>query len=61
MGQADKRFSMKTRAEEKCVVAKVERRLSVVGDLEAVVSANLQRAARLGQSIFQKAFTGELV
>jgi hypothetical protein len=29
--------------------------------LEAVVSANLQRAARLRQSILQKAFTGELL
>jgi len=29
--------------------------------LEAVVSANLQRATRLRQSILQKAFTGELV
>jgi hypothetical protein len=28
---------------------------------EAVVSANLQRAARLRQSILQKAFTGELL
>jgi type I restriction enzyme S subunit len=39
----------------------VERRLSVVEELEAVVSANLQRAARLRQSILHKAFTGELV
>jgi hypothetical protein len=28
--------------------------------LEAVVSANLQRATRLRQSILQKAFTGQL-
>jgi len=32
----------------------------VVEELEAVVSANLQRANRLRQSILQKAFTGEL-
>jgi len=35
--------------------------LSVVEELESVVSTNLQRAARLRQSILQKAFTGELV
>lgn len=47
-------------AEQTRIVAEVERRLSVVEELEAVVSANLQRAARLRQSILQKAFTGEL-
>jgi len=41
-------------------VAEVERRLSVVEELESVVTANLQRATRLRQSILQKAFTGEL-
>ncbi len=43
------------------VVTEVERRLSVIESLEAVVSANLQRAARLRQSILQKAFAGELL
>jgi hypothetical protein len=46
----------------------VERRLSVVEELEAVVTANsdesrdsvLQRSTRLRQSILQKAFTGNL-
>jgi len=47
--------------EQTRIVAEVERRLSVVGELESVVSANLQRATRLRQSILQKAFTGELV
>jgi type I restriction enzyme S subunit len=42
------------------IITEVERRLSVVEELEAVVSANLQRAARLRQSILQKAFTGQL-
>ncbi|MGA2869343.1 MAG: type I restriction-modification system subunit M N-terminal domain-containing protein [Verrucomicrobiota bacterium] len=41
-------------------MAEVERRLSVVEELESVVTANLQRATRLRQSILQKAFTGEL-
>jgi type I restriction enzyme S subunit len=47
--------------EQTRIVAEVERRLSVVEELEAVVAANLQRATRLRQSILQKAFTGELV
>ena len=47
-------------AEQTRIVAEVERRWSVVEELEAVVSANLQRATRLRQSILQKAFSGEL-
>jgi type I restriction enzyme S subunit len=47
-------------AEQTWIVAEVERRLSVVEELEWVVTANLQRATRLRQSILQKAFTGEL-
>jgi type I restriction enzyme S subunit len=35
--------------------------VSVVEELEVVVSASLQRASRLRQSILQKAFAGELV
>jgi len=47
-------------AEQTRIVAEVERRLSVVEELESVVSANLQRATRLRQSILQNAFTGKL-
>ena len=47
-------------AEQTRIVAEVERRLSVVEELEGGVSANLQRATRLRQSILQKAFTGNL-
>ena len=36
-------------------------RLSVAEELDVVVSANLQRAVRLRQSILQRAFTGALV
>jgi len=42
-------------------MAEVERRLSVVEELESVATANLQRATRLRQSILQKAFAGERV
>jgi type I restriction enzyme S subunit len=48
-------------AEQTRIVAEVERRLSVVEELEAVVTANLQRATRLRQSILHQAFAGELV
>jgi type I restriction enzyme S subunit len=47
-------------AEQTRIVAEVERRLSVVEELEAVVFSNLQRATRFRQSILQNAFTGEL-
>ncbi len=48
-------------AEQTRIVAEVERRLSVVEELEAVVTTNLQRATRLRQSILQKAFAGEMI
>ena len=46
--------------EQTRIVAEVERRLSVVEELETVVSVNLQRATRLRQSILQRAFSGGL-
>lgn len=47
-------------AEQTRIVAEVERRLGVFEGLESLVSAHLQRAARLRQSILQKAFSGQL-
>ena len=47
-------------AEQKRIVEEVERRLSVIEEMEATVSANLQRATRLRQSILQKAFSAEV-
>jgi hypothetical protein len=52
--------SRSANVEKTQIVAEVERRLSVVEELEAAVSANLQRATRLRQSILPKAFTGEI-
>lgn len=46
-------------AEQKRIVEEVERRLSVVEELEALVTTNLQRATRLRQAVLHKAFTGE--
>lgn len=48
-------------AEQLRIVAEVERRLSVVAAVESVVATNLARAARLRQSILQRAFTGRLL
>ena len=45
-------------AEQKRIVEEVERRISVVEELESVVTANLQRATRIRQAILQKAFQG---
>ena len=47
--------------EQERIVAEVERRLSVVEELSALVTANLLRATRLRQSILQQAFEGKLV
>ena len=53
-------ISLPPLAEQVRIVAEVERRLSVVEELEATVDANLQRATRLRQSMLQKAFEGKL-
>jgi type I restriction enzyme S subunit len=47
-------------AEQHRIVAEVERRLSVIDELESVVTANLKRAERLRQALLHKAFTGQL-
>ncbi len=47
--------------EQHRIVAEVERRLSVVQELEQAVRANLARAQRLRQAIHKRAFEGKLV
>ncbi len=46
-------------AEQTRIVAEVERRLSVIEELEAAVIADLQRATRLRQSILHRSFSSE--
>ena len=48
-------------AEQQQIIAEVERRLSVIEELEAAVEANLTRADRLRQSILSQAFSGRLL
>ena len=47
-------------AEQTRSVAEVERRLSVVDELETLVQTTLQRATCLLQSVLQQAFSGHL-
>jgi type I restriction enzyme S subunit len=54
-------FPLPPLTEQRRIVAEVERRLSVVEELEAAVNANLQRASRLRQSILKRAFEGRFV
>jgi type I restriction enzyme S subunit len=49
-------FPLPPLAEQKRIVAELQRRLSVVEELEAVVNTNFQRATRLRQSILQSLF-----
>ncbi|HEU4321908.1 MAG TPA: restriction endonuclease subunit S [Roseiflexaceae bacterium] len=54
-------FPLPPLAEQRRIVAEVERRLSVAGALEAALAANLRRAERLRQAILRRAFAGRLV
>jgi type I restriction enzyme S subunit len=54
-------FPLPPLSEQAEIVSEVERRLSVVAELEATVEVNLKRAERLGQSILERAFSGQLV
>ena len=47
--------------EQHRIAAEVERRLSVVVELEATVAVNLARAGRLRQAVLKRAFEGRLV
>ena len=55
------RFPLPPLAEQRRIVAEVERRLSVIQQAETAVDASLKRAGRLRQSILKLAFSGRLV
>ena len=48
-------------AEQEQIFAEIERRLSIVDELEAQVEADRKRAGRLRKSILKRAFAGRLV
>ncbi len=47
--------------EQHRIVAEVDRRLSLVQEVEALVDANMKRAERLRQAVLSKAFAGKLI
>jgi len=51
-------IALPPRAEQKRIIGEIERRMSVVEELETVTSTELQRATRLRQSILHQAFSG---
>ncbi len=53
-------FALPGLEEQRAIVGEVERRLSVIDELEATVQANLTRADRLRQAILSTAFSGRL-
>ena len=54
-------FPLPPLEEQKSIVSEVERRLSVIDQLEAAAEANLTRANRLRQAILRQAFSGNLI
>jgi type I restriction enzyme S subunit len=48
-------------SEQARIVTEVERRLSIIDELQAAVGANLKRADRLRQAVLNRAFQGKLV
>ena len=55
----DLQIPLPTLAEQTRIVAEVERRLSVIDELETAVTVNIQRATRLRQSILRRAYSGQ--
>lgn len=53
-------FTLPPINEQRRIISEVERRLSVIQEIEASVQAGLARAARLRQSILKRAFEGRL-
>ncbi|MGZ6056743.1 MAG: restriction endonuclease subunit S [Isosphaeraceae bacterium] len=54
-------FPLASEAEQAEIVQEVERRFSILDEIETQVDANLKRAARLRQGILKRAFEGRLL
>jgi type I restriction enzyme S subunit len=48
-------------AEQKRIVSELDRRLSVIDEMEADVNADMRRSERVRQSILKRAFEGQLI
>ena len=47
--------------EQKEIIREIEKRVSILGELDKEVGTNLKRAERLRQSLLEKAFSGKLI
>jgi type I restriction enzyme S subunit len=47
--------------EQKEIIREIEKRVSILGELDREVDTNLKRAERLRQSLLEKAFSGKLI
>lgn len=58
---ADIECPLSSLEEQKTIIDKVERHLSMIDEMECTVKANLKRADRLKESILKEAFRGKLI
>jgi type I restriction enzyme S subunit len=54
-------FPLPPLAEQRRIVAEVERRLSVAAQVESALAASVARAARLRQAVLKAAFEGKMI
>jgi type I restriction enzyme S subunit len=54
-------FGLPPRNEQRRIVEEIDRRFSVIDELELQIEHNLRRAERLRQALLKRAFEGKLV